>query len=103
MRYSLESMNRGHDMDIPEDLEGVNKDERIANCKNRVFRSEFGPRYDDDPNVFRTSDKSVYRITGMNQLADIVNCGYVRPKEGKLKGGHTNEVSGRQGATSLII
>lgn len=169
MRYSLESMNRGHDMDIPKDLEGVSKsedepktfeehmremgdprgmqelkdlinalpaednqttssnneahrqdidiarnavldafnkdgadkDERITNCKNRVFRSEFGPRYDGDPNVFRTSNKSIYRITGMNQLADIVNCGYVRPKEGKLKGGHTNEVFWTEGGDRL--
>ena len=69
-----------------------NEDERISGCKNRVFKSEFGPSYDDNPNVFRTSEASVYRITGMGQIADIVNCGYVRPKEGKIKGGHENEV-----------
>ena len=74
------------------DKESVNDESRITSCKNRVFKSEFGPRYDDNPNVFRTSEKSVYRITGMNQIADIVNCGYVRSKEGKLKGGHENEV-----------
>lgn len=67
-------------------------DDRIANCKNRVFRSEFGPRYDDNPNVFRTNEASIYRITGIDQIADIVNCGYVRSKEGKVKGGHENEV-----------
>lgn len=70
----------------------VNSDERIVNCKNRVFKTEFGPRYDDMPNVFRTNDASVYRVTGMDQIADIVNCGYVRSKEGKVKGGHENEV-----------
>lgn len=70
----------------------VNSDERIVNCKNRVFKTEFGPRYDDMPNVFRTNDTSVYRVTGMDQIADIVNCGYVRSKEGKVKGGHENEV-----------
>ena len=28
----------------------------------------------------------------MDQLADIVNCGFVRPREGRVKGGHVNEV-----------
>lgn len=27
-----------------------------------------------------TSENSVYRVTGMDQIEDIVNCGYVRPK-----------------------
>ena len=79
-------------------LEAFNKsenntenDERITSCKNRVFKSEFGLRYDDNPNVFRTDENSVYRVTGIDQIADIINCGYVRSKEGKVKGGHENE------------
>ena len=79
----------------------IDGDERITSCKNRVFKSEFGPKYDDNPNVFRTDEKSVYRITGMGQIADIINCGYVRPKEGKLKGGHENEVFWSAGGDNL--
>lgn len=88
-------------------LEAFNKsngsanDERIASCKNRVFKSEFGPRYDDNPNVFRTNEASVYRITGIDQITDIINCGYVRAKEGKIKGGHENEVFWSVGGEKL--
>ena len=79
----------------------TNNDERITSCKNRVFKSEFGPRYDDSPNVFRTNETSVYRITGIDQIADIINCGYVRSKEGKVKGGHENEVFWSAGGDKL--
>lgn len=74
---------------------------RITNAKNRVFETEFGPSYDDSPNVFRTNKESVYRITGISQIVDIVNSGYVRPKEGKLKGGHENEVFWSKGGQKL--
>lgn len=77
------------------------RSERIADCKNRVFKTKFGFSYDDHPNVFRTREDSVYRITGMSQLVDIVNCGYIRPKEGKLSGGHENEVFWSQGGPKL--
>ena len=80
---------------------GEGDNERITNCKNRVFETKLGPRYEGNPNVFRTNEKSVYRITGMNQITDIVNCGYVRPKEGKLKGGHENEVFWSVGGDKL--
>ena len=89
----LEAFNKGK--------ENISDNERIVGCKNRVFKTEFGPRYDDSPNVFRTSEKSVYRITGMSQIADIVNCGYVRSKEGKVKGGHENEVFWSAGGDKL--
>ncbi len=101
-----------HEQDVDEArnavLEAFNKsknntenDERITSCKNRVFKSEFGPRYDDKPNVFRTDENSVYRITGIDQIADIINCGYVRSKEGKVKGGHENEVFWSAGGDNL--
>ena len=101
-----------HDQDVDEArnavLEAFNKsknntenDERITSCKNRVFKSEFGLRYDDNPNVFRTDENSVYRITGIDQIADIINCGYVRSKEGKVKGGHENEVFWSAGGDKL--
>ena len=76
-------------------------DGRIKNAKNRVFETTFGPSYDDNPNVFRTSEESVYRVTGIDQVVDIVNSGYVRPKEGKLKGGHGNEVFWSKGGQKL--
>ena len=78
-----------------------NDDDRIKNAKNRVFETTFGPSYDDNPNAFRTNEESVYRITGISQIVDIVNSGYVRPKEGKLKGGHENEVFWSKGSQKL--
>ena len=95
--------NKKHEQDVDEarravletfnnSKDNVDNDGRIVSCKNRVFKSDFGLRYDNYPNVFRTKETSVYRITGMDQIADIINCGYVRSKEGKVKGGHENEV-----------
>ena len=84
-----------------ENKNNTENDERITSCKNRVFKSEFGLRYDDDPNVFRTNENLVYRITGIDQIADIINCGYVRSKEGKVKGGHENEVFWSAGGDKL--
>lgn len=86
---------------LPNDENNTENDERITSCKNRVFKSEFGLRYDDNPNVFRTDENSVYRITGIDQIVDIINCGYVRSKEGKLKGGHENEVFWSAGGDKL--
>ena len=101
-----------HEQDVDEArnavLEAFNKsnnntenDKRITSCKNRVFKSEFGLRYDDNPNVFKTNKNSVYRITGIDQIVDIINCGYVRSKEGKVKGGHENEVFWSAGGDKL--
>ena len=104
--------DKKHEQDVDEArnavLEAFNKsknntenDERITSCKNRVFKTEFGLRYDDNPNVFRTNENSVYRITGIDQIADIINCGYVRSKEGKVKGGQENEVFWSAGGDKL--
>lgn len=67
-------------------------DDLISSSINRVFEEKIGPRYDDNPNVFRTDENSVYRITGLSQVADIVNCGHVRSREGKHKGGGTDPI-----------
>ena len=75
-------------------------DERITNCKNRIFEGD-NIQYNDNPNVFRTDENSLYRITGIDQIADVINCGYVRPREGKLKGGHENEVFWSHGGSRL--
>lgn len=66
--------------------------DRITQAKNRVFYGEGLGVGKSDPISLHTTTSFVYRVTGMDQLADIVNCGYVRPKEGRLKGGHKNEV-----------
>lgn len=66
--------------------------DRIATAKNRVFYSDGLGIGKNNPVSLHTSTSFVYRVTGMDQLADIVNCGYVRPKEGRVKGGHENEV-----------
>lgn len=60
-------------------------------CKNRVFINNlaFGK---NNPIALQTDSDHVYRVTGINQIYDIIECGYVRPKDGILKGGHYNEV-----------
>lgn len=50
----------------------------IANAKNSV-----GPGFcpgANNPISLHTLETSVYRVTGMNQIQDIIDCGYVRPK-----------------------
>ena len=66
--------------------------DRITTAKNRVFYSDGIGLGRNNPISLHTSSASIYRVTGMNQLIDIVNCGYIRPKEGRVKGGHENEV-----------
>lgn len=34
----------------------------------------------DNPISLKTNEDFVYRITGMDQINDIINCGFVRPK-----------------------
>jgi len=67
-------------------------DSRITDAKNRVFYSEGLGIGRNNPIALKTNANFVYRITGMPQIVDIINCGYIRPKEGKVKGGHKDEV-----------
>ena len=53
-------------------------DDLINNCKNSVGEG-FSPGK-NIPYSLATKSTSVYRVTGYNQLEDIVLCGYVRPK-----------------------
>lgn len=53
-------------------------DNRIQQARNSVAPG-FGPGK-DNPIALHTNEKSVYRVTGVNQLQDIIECGYVRPK-----------------------
>ena len=50
----------------------------IANARNSVGPG-FGPGA-DNPISLHTLETSVYRVTGMHQIQDIIDCGYVRPK-----------------------
>lgn len=78
-------------------------DDRITTAKNRVFESDKGIAFGkDNPIALHTSSSAVYRCTGMGQIADIVNCNYIRPKIGKLKGGHKNEVFWSRGGEKLF-
>ena len=80
----------------------MEEDERITSARNRAFETNDGMALGKNlPNAMPTKASSVYRITGFNQLKDILATGYVRPKEGKLKGGHQNEVFWSKGSDKL--
>ena len=53
------------------------------------------------PRTLKAKDTSVYRKTGMHQMKEIINTGYVRAKE-KVKGGHTNELFWTRGGDKLF-
>ena len=75
-------------------------DDRIESTRNRVFTQElaFGK---DNPISLKTKDTSVYRVTGMHQIEDIINTGYVRAKE-KVKGSHKKELFWSRGGDKLF-
>lgn len=60
------------------------EDDRIETTRNRVFVRElaFGK---DSPIAMKTNDNFVYRVTGMDQVEDIITSGYARSKD-KVKG-----------------
>lgn len=76
-------------------------DERVTNCRNRVFEQNLTIGK-DIPHALTTDSNFNYRVTGMNQIADIIVTGYVRPNEGKIKGGHHNEVFWTHGSDKLF-
>ncbi len=76
------------------------EDDRIESTRNRVFKRElaFGK---DNPIAMKTNDNFVYRVTGMDQVKDIITTGYVRSKA-KVKGGHNNELFWTRGGDKLF-
>jgi len=78
------------------------KDNRITTAKNRVFTSGYFSVGANNPISLKTDNKYAYRTTGLSQIEDIIECGYVRPKLGKLKGGHINEVFWSKGNEKLF-
>lgn len=78
----------------------IMEDDRIESTRNRVFVQDlaFGK---DNPISLKTKDTSVYRVTGMQQIEDIINTGYVRAKE-VVKGGHKKESFWTRGGNKLF-
>ena len=76
------------------------EDDRIESTRNRVFKRElaFGK---DNPIAMKPNDNFVYRVTGMDQVKDIITTGYVRSKA-KVKGGHNNELFWTRGGDKLF-
>lgn len=80
----------------------MEEDSRIETARNRVFETKDGIALGKSYSfAMRTYPTLIYRTTGMNQVKDIIACGYVRPREGKLKGGHKNEVFWSRGSNKL--
>ncbi len=75
--------------------------EEITNCRNRVFEQTLAIGK-NIPHALKTDANYIYRVTGMNQIADIITSGYVRPKKGKVKGGHVGEVFWTHGGDKLF-
>lgn len=76
------------------------EDDRIETTRNRVFVQElaFGK---DSPIAMTTNNNYVYRVTGMDQVEDIIISGYARSKD-KVKGGHNNELFWTRGGDKLF-
>lgn len=82
------------DMDTTEELDTISMSEedlnntveeieveRVKDCENRVFETEGGMALGkNNPISLHTNSNFAYRITGMSQIVDIVDCGYVRTK-----------------------
>lgn len=76
-------------------------DDRIIDAKNRVFYSDAFGIGRTNPIALHTNSNHVYRRTGISQIEDIINCGYVRPKL-KVNGGHKKEVFWSLGGDNLF-
>ncbi len=76
-------------------------EQRIYESRNRVFISNFAIGKNSDY-AMSTKEGFVYRNTGVSQIKDILECGYVRPKNGKIKGnGNINETCWSAGGPNL--
>ena len=74
--------------------------ERINNVRNRVFEQNIMlGKYIE--HSMSTDSEHTYRITGMNQVKDIILTGYIRPKE-IIKGGHKLEIFWTHGGEKLF-
>lgn len=76
--------------------------DRIKTARNRVFDTGLMGLGRNNPIALHTSSDSIYRVAGISQINDIIDCGYVRPKQGKVMGGHSNEVFWSLGGDSVF-
>lgn len=76
-------------------------DETISKLKNRVFEQQLAIGK-NIPTAMATNENFIYRVTGYGQIADIINTGYVRCKEGKINGGHELELFWTHGGDKLF-
>ncbi len=75
---------------------------RESDAVNRVFEGGMLGIGRDNPISLKTNPSSAYRSTGMSQINDIVECGFVRPPIGKLRGGRRGEVHWSRGNERLF-
>ena len=54
-------------------------DDRIKNVTNSVGPCDMAIGK-DNPMSLKSKDGFAYRVTGMDQIEDIINCGFVRSK-----------------------
>lgn len=76
--------------------------ERTTGIRNRVFKDTGLGLGKSNPNRFQTMPGNAYRITGREQIDDMVASGYVRPRAGKMRGGRSNEVHWAEGQDKLV-
>ena len=65
--------------------------DRTVGIQNRVFTGD--PIFPKTTwQIPASNTNNAYRLTGQSQIDDIMQTGFVRPRLGKIKGGHINEV-----------
>lgn len=78
--------------------EWLNENERPT--RHRVFAPlVFGEIGEND--YIADNPNYAYRITGQSQIDDIKMSGFIRAKEGKMRGGRTGETQWSQGKTNF--
>lgn len=75
-----------------------NKGDRETNTVNKIFDNTVGIASETG---FKSEEGKIYRATKQNQIDDIIESGYIRPKEGKMRGGKEGEVHWASGNDNL--
>lgn len=75
---------------------------RESDAVNRVFEGGQMGLGRNNPISLKTDPSSAYRQTGLDQIQDIVESGFVRPPIGKLVGGRRDEVHWSRGHEKLF-
>lgn len=98
---SVDAIQPKNHHERPEWMES-GEDRRIEEAYNQVGSWD-GPAVGKSlPHALSTNPESVYRVTGDSQVEDIVDCGYVRPAPGKVKGGSYNKTCWSRGGDKLF-